>query len=273
MRNYCFAKRGELYCVYLFSGGDTRLDLEENRGPFSVHWFNPRNGGELQTGSVKTVWGPSWARIGEPPSESTQDWVALIRKIEPVFAADADGNIVVEAEHFERQEKDDVRKWYALEKSGALPEVEGAGEATKWVRSILSAGTSASGRQFLRLLPDTRKTHDDPLIHGENFSSEPGKLAVLNYRVEFPKAGRYYVWVRAFSTGTEDNGLHVGINGSWPEHGQRMQWCEGKHGWRWECAQRTKEKHCGVPMENLSGCRTPGRAHGQLFDEGRRFRV
>ena len=273
--DYCFAKPGDVYCVYLFSGGNTRLNLESHRGPFSVYWFDPRNGGELQTGSVETIWGPKWAQIGEPPSEPNRDWVALIRKTEPVFTADADVNIVVEAEHFERQEKYDVRRWYVLEKSGDLPELPGAGEQTKWVRSILSAGTSASGKQFLRLLPDTRKTHDDQLIRGENFSAEPGKLAVLSYRVDFRKVGRYYVWVRAFSTGTEDNGLHVGVNGSWPEHGQRMQWCEGKHSWRWECAQRTEEKHCGVPMEIYLDIEKPGvhtvsfsmREDGFAFDQ------
>ena len=246
--DYCLAKPGEVYCVYLFSGGNTRLDLQWHRGPFSVHWFDPRNGGELQTGSAKTIWGPKWANIGEPPTDKDRDWVALVRRCEPEFVAGENGNIVVEAEHFERQEKDEVRKWYTLEKSGSLPKLEGAGDARTWTRSMLSAAPTASGRQFLRLLPDTRRTHDDKLIHGENFSPQPGKLAVLSYRVRFPKAGRYYVWVRAFSTGTEDNGVHVGLDGQWPESGQRMQWSEGKNSWRWECAQRTEQKHSGVPM-------------------------
>lgn len=273
--DYNFAKPGRVYCVYLFSGGNTRLNLENHRGPFSVHWFDPRNGGELQTGSVKTIWGPRWANIGEPPSEKHRDWVALIRKADPVFGANDQGHIVVEAEHFERQELDQVRRWYTLEKSGELPKLDGAGQATKWVRSILSAAAGASGRQFLRLLPDTRKTHDDRLIRGENFAPDPGKMAVLSYRVHFPKAGRYYVWVRAFSTGTEDNGLHVGIDGAWPEHGQRMQWCEGKHAWRWECAQRIEEKHCPVPMEIYLDVDKPGmhtvqfsmREDGFAFDQ------
>ena len=105
----------------------------------------------------------------------------------------------------------------------------------------------ASGGAYLEILPDTRRTHADSLVGGENFSDEPGKMAVLKYKVYFNNPGRYYVWARAFSTGSEDNGLHVGIDGRWPKTGQRMQWCEGKHQWWWESKQRTKDEHCGVP--------------------------
>ncbi|MEM9588968.1 MAG: DUF5060 domain-containing protein, partial [Planctomycetota bacterium] len=247
--DYCLAKPGEIYCVYLFSGGNTRLNLEGDRGVYSVRWFNPRTGGDLQTGSVETVRGPRWVQLGEPPSDPGSDWVVLIKKVDPVFGPDADGNVVVQAEHYHRQEKDEVRKWHTLEKSGKLPELAGAGKATTWVRSILSAATSASGKRFVRLLPDTRQTHDDKLIRGQNFSPQPGKMAILKYQVQFDQPGRYYVWVRAFSTGTEDNGIHVGLDGQWPESGQRMQWCEGKNSWQWQCAQRTEENHCGEPME------------------------
>ncbi len=289
--DYCFAKPGEVYCIYLFSGGNTRLKLAEHRGPFSVHWFDPKNGGELQTGTVETVWGPGQVDVGEPPSRSmaapavdhsahssnsqaTKDWVCLVRKTEPVFG-EADARIVVEAEHFESQSLEEERRWYEHKKSGSLPDLEGSGNATTWTRGILSAATTASNKRLLRLLPDTRRTHDDKLIPGENFSNEPGKLAVLSYRVHFKQAGRYYVWVRAFSTGTEDNGLHVGLDGQWPQHGQRMQWCEGKNQWTWGCAQRTEEEHCGIPMEIYLDVNEPGihtvrfsmREDGFAFDQ------
>ncbi len=156
-----------------------------------------------------------------------------------------------------------------------MPDKTGAGDATTWVRSNLSASASASGRTFLRVLPDTRVTHDDRLITDENFSPEPGKLAVLDYNIHFPKAGRYYVWVRAFSTGTEDNGLHVGIDDRWPESGRRMQWCEGKNEWTWGCAQRTEQNHCGEPMQIFLDVDQPGehkvsfsmREDGFAFDQ------
>jgi CubicO group peptidase (beta-lactamase class C family) len=246
--DYGLAKEGEVYCIYLFSGGNTRLKLGTHRGPFSVHWFDPRNGGRLQLGSVKTVWGPGQVEIGEPPHARSKDWVCLVRKTEPVFTS-TNNKIVIEAEHFESQTLDERRRWHVLQKSGRLPQLAGAGEPTTWTRGILSASKTASNSRFLRVLPDTRQTHDDQLVPGENFSNEPGKLAVLSYRVQFGKPGRYYVWGRALSTGTEDNGVHVGLNGQWPEHGQRMQWSEGKNLWTWACAQRTQAKHSGVPME------------------------
>ena len=87
------------------------------------------------------------------------------------------------------------------------------------------------------------------MVPEENFSNEAGKMAIAHYKVKFNSPGRYFVWVRAFSTGGEDNGLHVGINGEWPEHGQRMQWCYGKNRWTWASRQRTKAIHCGVPHE------------------------
>ena len=104
----------------------------------------------------------------------------------------------------------------------------------------------AYGAEFIQILPDMRVTHSDPLMPGENFSNVPGEVIIVHYNVDFPSAGRYYVWVRCFSTGTEDNGVHVGFDGIWPESGARMQWCEGKNKWTWDTRQRTEEVHCGV---------------------------
>ena len=153
-------------------------------------------------------------------------------------AEEEDGLLIVEAEDFTRQEQDDVRRWYVVSQDDA-PDVVPDGDP--------SHAASASGGRYLEILPDTRRTHDDELIRGENFSNEPGRLAILHYPVYFNTPGRYHVWVRAYSTGTEDNGIHVGLDGSWPESGRRMQWCEGKNSWHWESRQRTEENHCGEP--------------------------
>jgi hypothetical protein len=83
-------------------------------------------------------------------------------------------------------------------------------------------------------------------------------MAVLHYNVYFSTPGRYYVWVRAHSTGSEDNGLHVGMDGTWPETGQRLQWCEGKRTWRWESKQRTEKQHCGEPYKIYLDIEQPG---------------
>ncbi|MCM2370531.1 hypothetical protein [Aporhodopirellula aestuarii] len=163
-----------------------------------------------------------------------------------------DQPIMIEAESFTAQRNDDLRRWTVIpnnESSSKIPENDQRKQAAE----------GASNGAYIRLLPDTRVTHADKLIRGENFSPEAGKMAVISYPVEIPKAGRYYVWVRAFSTGSEDNGIHVGIDGEWPEHGQRMQWCEGKNTWRWQCAQRTEKQHCGVPMEIYLDIDAPGK--------------
>lgn len=148
------------------------------------------------------------------------------------------GLLAVEAEDFHSQELDQVRKWYRID---AHSQVDNN------LRDVDEAHVdSASGKAYLEILPDTRSNHDEKLIKGENFSNEPGKLAILNYQIYINTPGRYYVWVRAYSTGSEDNGIHVGLDGQWVESGQRMQWCKGKNTWTWESKQRTQEVHCGV---------------------------
>lgn len=146
----------------------------------------------------------------------------------------AEEPLLFEAEDFVAQREDEVRSWRRAEHD------------------------DASGGVYLHLLPDTRKTHADPLVVGESFSNEPGRLAILDYAVDFPEAGRYYVWVRALSTGSEDNGIHVGLDGAWPESGRRMQWCEGKHRWKWESRQRTAANHCGEPFKIYLDINEPG---------------
>lgn len=143
------------------------------------------------------------------------------------FANEKAQYIEVEAENYKTQTNNELRQWTKIEDKSDI-------------------ALSASGGAYMKLLPDTRVTHDDKLIHGVNFSPEPG-LSVLSYDVEIKEAGKYYVWVKAYSSGSEDNGLHVGIDGSWPESGKRMQWCEGKNQWTWASKQRTEEVHCGEP--------------------------
>ena len=77
--DYCFAKSGHVYAVYLSNGGTTELTLEE--GTYSVQWYNPRTGGELREGSIQELEGPGSKLIGHPPgSFSKDDWVVLVRR-------------------------------------------------------------------------------------------------------------------------------------------------------------------------------------------------
>lgn len=58
------------------------IDMTGLSGTFSVSWFDPRNGGPLQTGTVSTIQGGSVSSYGDPiPAPlSDEDWVILIEK-------------------------------------------------------------------------------------------------------------------------------------------------------------------------------------------------
>ncbi|GAA4814921.1 hypothetical protein [Litoribaculum gwangyangense] len=157
---------------------------------------------------------------------------------ETIIFEETHGLIAVEAEYFYKQTKTDVRQWYRVSRN-ETPNVGRDDDNTHCI--------GASNNAYLEILPDTRVTHSDKLIRSENFSEQPGEIGVISYKVNIDTPGRYYVWVRAFSTGGEDNGIHVGLDGEWPESGQRMQWCDGKGHWTWASKQRTKEVHCGIP--------------------------
>lgn len=159
-----------------------------------------------------------------------------------------DGFVMVEAENYSSQRADEIRKWYTID-ADFTTTLEGMKE---------NRASSASGGQYLMILPDTRVTRENKLIQGVNFTNTPGEMAILDYRIHFQTTGRYYVWVSAFSTGSEDNGIHTGINGEWPESGARMQWCEGKNQWTWASRQRTTEQHCGVERLIYLDIETPG---------------
>jgi hypothetical protein len=145
--------------------------------------------------------------------------------------------VQVEAEAYLSQSEDHLRKWYTIRDNSAVG-MQLDGDESHF--------SSASNKAYIEVLPDTRRTDKDKLVSGENFSNTPG-MAVLTYQIKFKKPGRYYVWVKAYSTGNEDNSIHVGINDHWPETGQRMQWCEGKNIWTWASKQRTEKSHCGEP--------------------------
>ena len=76
---YCFAKPGEVYVVYLPNGGSTELDLGTDSTAFRVQWFNPREGGAPQSGSVREIKGSGKVLLGQPPTQAGEDWVVLVR--------------------------------------------------------------------------------------------------------------------------------------------------------------------------------------------------
>ncbi|MGF1528657.1 MAG: PKD domain-containing protein, partial [Candidatus Competibacterales bacterium] len=80
---YCLGQTGSVYAVYLAKGfadaGDLNLG-NAGGGTFEVYWYDPRNGGSLQLGSVTAVPGSGTVDLGNPPSSPNQDWVVLVQR-------------------------------------------------------------------------------------------------------------------------------------------------------------------------------------------------
>lgn len=189
---------------------------------------------------------------------------ASIKPLAPnLVFEEKDGVVTIEAEHFVSQAKSDVRAWHIISTKNA-PDIKPDGDP--------SHAASASGGAYLEILPDTRRSHGDKLIKGENFIDQGGEMAILTYPVHFNQAGRYYCWVRTFSTNTEDNGIHLGLNGTWPASGAKMQWTKKKE-WAWDTKQRTKSVHTGVFGQIWIDIPEPGlhQIHFSMREDGFEF--
>ena len=77
---FCFAKPGDVYLVYLPSGGSADLDLTGATGQFNVSWFDPRNGGAPKRGSVGTVKAGGKVALGTGPGSPDEDWLVVVRR-------------------------------------------------------------------------------------------------------------------------------------------------------------------------------------------------
>ncbi len=81
---YCFAKPGEIYLVYMAKAArPPELDLGSSQGKFRVTWFDPRNGGEPQVGTLAEAQGGTKVRLGAPPRDADEDWLAIVRAEAP----------------------------------------------------------------------------------------------------------------------------------------------------------------------------------------------
>jgi hypothetical protein len=76
--DYCFARPGQVYAIYLPFGGTTDLDVGGTTATFQIRWFNPREGGLLHPGTLASATGPGKVNIGQPLEDTDKDWVALI---------------------------------------------------------------------------------------------------------------------------------------------------------------------------------------------------
>ncbi len=77
--SYCLANPGEIYIVYLPAGTrNATLELVDNKS-YTTKWFNPREGGMLQDGSIMKISGGGIREIGNPPKDIDKDWVVVIQ--------------------------------------------------------------------------------------------------------------------------------------------------------------------------------------------------
>jgi len=78
-RGFALANEGEVYVVYLPDGGSPNVNLKGS-GNYDVFWYNPRNGGQLQNGSVIKVNPGRSVSLGNPPNNITDEWVVVARQ-------------------------------------------------------------------------------------------------------------------------------------------------------------------------------------------------
>lgn len=78
---YCLAKPGTVYAIYLPPNTEAALDVEADEGTYTIHWYDPKQGGALQTGDQSQVSGSGRVSLGSPPGgDASRDWVVLVRK-------------------------------------------------------------------------------------------------------------------------------------------------------------------------------------------------
>lgn len=76
-RAFALENPGIEYLVYLPEGGTATLTTTGS-GNYSVQWFDPRNGGSLQNGTVSTIPAGSAQSLGSPPNNTSLDWLAVV---------------------------------------------------------------------------------------------------------------------------------------------------------------------------------------------------
>lgn len=88
--HWVLGEEGQFYIVYVKGASkDVALNFYFGKADYSVQWYNPRQGGDLQNGSVKKVTvtqnRTSYKKherhqLGKPPTDTNQDWVILVKR-------------------------------------------------------------------------------------------------------------------------------------------------------------------------------------------------
>ena len=97
-RGFALAATGDVYVVYLPDGGSPNIDLIGS-ADYDVRWYNPRNGGNLQISNVTEVSVGNSVSLGNPPSDTGNEWVVLARRQSPVIEGSEDLCVPVKSEN------------------------------------------------------------------------------------------------------------------------------------------------------------------------------
>lgn len=81
-RTFVFAKPGEIYVLYSLAPDDLTIELGSDGSNYQIHWFDPIQGGDLQSGSITTVTAIGSVSLGTPPAGEQADWVCLLRRVD-----------------------------------------------------------------------------------------------------------------------------------------------------------------------------------------------
>ena len=80
----------QFYMIYLKDASEEqKLKIRQTPATYSVQWYDPRNGGNFQQGSIKEIevnkagnqsWKKTDISLGLPPNNPDKDWVVLIKR-------------------------------------------------------------------------------------------------------------------------------------------------------------------------------------------------
>jgi len=208
--DYVFADPGEYY-VIIPGQEEVQLRLPGVQGKFMVDWYDRAKGGPLQTGSKPFVLGgassitkknrrrqgPSSVELGTPPETGSGQWTILVRRAES-------NDIRVEAESYVSQRNIDERQWC---RSDDCP--------SEW------QDVSEDETDYAAIIPDTRLTHDDKLIRGENFTNKAGQVdhcgVIGGIWIDVPSAGRHTVEFSMREDGFIMDAFHLTLSSEMPD--------------------------------------------------------
>ena len=165
--------------------------------------------GTVAGNRVTFDFGPDAVNAGDNDSSNDRVVARVIARVADVpqngrvvHAADGDGNIAVEAEAYQSRVDRGGRRWeFGADLAGA------------------------TGAGHVRAVPD------DGTLHNAGADAAASGPA-LGYDVEFPAAGRWYVFVRGESADAAGNSLHVGLNGTPQAGGEDVDFAAAA-GWQW----------------------------------------